>query len=56
VIDAIVGIVLVLVCLWVVRSRALRRMAAPVLPVQRRPGGEPVPDRSGVADRCAQPR
>lgn len=36
-IDAVAGIALVLVCRWVVRSRALRRvMAAPVLPLPRR--------------------
>jgi len=56
VIDAIAGIALVLACRWVVRSRSLRRMAAPVLPVQRRAVDEPVPDGSAVADRCAQPR
>jgi hypothetical protein len=51
VIDAVAGIVLVLACLWVVRSRALRRVARPVLPAQRR-GEEPVRGRSTSADGC----
>jgi membrane-associated phospholipid phosphatase len=54
VIDAVAGIALVLACLWVVRSRALRRVARPVLPAQRR-GDEPVSD-GAPADPCVRSR
>jgi membrane-associated phospholipid phosphatase len=56
IIDAVAGIALVLVCLWVVRTWARRRVALPVLPVQRRNGDHPAPDGHQAADRCAQPR
>jgi hypothetical protein len=48
--DAVAGIALVLACLWVVRSRALRRVARPVLPAQRR--GDDERDPSTTADGC----
>jgi membrane-associated phospholipid phosphatase len=50
VIDAVAGIALVLACLWVVRSRALRRVARPVLPAQRR--GDDERDPATTADGC----
>jgi hypothetical protein len=50
VIDAVAGIALVLACLWVVRSRTLRRVARPVLPAQRR--GDDERDPSTTADGC----
>jgi hypothetical protein len=50
-IDAVAGVALVLACLWVVRSRALRRVARPVLPAQRS-GSDPVSDTSAAGDGC----
>lgn len=54
-IDAVAGIALVLVCRWVVRSRALRRvMAAPVLPLPRR-GDDAVRDAAAPDDDSGAP-
>jgi hypothetical protein len=51
VIDAVAGVALVLACLWVVRSRALRRVSGAVLPTQRR-GDDSVRDTSSAGDGC----